>query len=170
MRKIILALLTAALLAMACTPLGGNPVHNPIHGPVVSDCAGTHTGLTHHVLSEHDHIGLVTGHVTYECSKIPKLFRLTIVIQTRRPGRVAWSDISPAVTGEFSETLRPRLGHPYLLVTKFECHGPYTAYWRLVQTYSGESSTGVPVTPITVYFPENDPHELGVRFRCGVSG
>ena len=167
MRKIILiALAACAVWAAGCgVPL--NPIGNPIHGPAVSDCHGTHNSLTHHVIGERDHIGLVTGHVVYVCDKIPRLFRLQITIQNRRPGKVRWHDISEPATAEFSEAFHPRLGHPYLLVTRFECHGPYTRFWRLKQVYSGESSTGEVVPPITVYYPGGDPLEQGLKIRCG---
>lgn len=164
---------TVMLAALAGCGTIGNPIHNPIHGPATSDCRGTHTRLAHHVIGERDHIGLVTGLVIYQCDRVPVLFRLVITIQNRRPGKVAWHDIASSKPAEFDEKLGldPVIGHPYLLTVRFECHGPYTRYWRLRQVYSGDArlSDGkvVPVPPVTVYFPYPDPLEQGIKFRCG---
>lgn len=173
MRKIIIPLVLACFVAAAC---GLNPIRNPIQGPQpppLPDCYATHVELLHYT-SKTQQATLLTGRATYECRYIPRKFRMVFELQTRRPGHVLWRTV-PGVraVAEFNERLGqvPILLHPYLLVIRHVCgvHGPFTAYWRLIQVLSGRSHNAPRPSPVTtVYFPHNDPLEQGTKIRCGI--
>ena len=151
--SVLIIIVMMCMVVSGCQPTAQ---HDQVSGP--PDCHGTSTTMGYIYDSFVPIRSNAYAHVRFVCDKQPYLFTLSVILQYRLKGQKNWR---LGASGSYSGGSRFQhqdfiLGKEYHVFAHLRCLDGFSAFFRMIQTFSGDNEKNVPFATQTVYFPDKD--------------